>query len=540
VNDRHNNWDEHIDGVLLGYRASPQGSSKFSPFELMFGQKAGLPTNVRGVEEDDVVWSQEATAYELQERVEHLFGEMKDTREAAKKNIQTAQARMKDQYDIKHRGEQYKVGDRVLKYNRRRDSRMGGKLDTPFSGPYIVEEVMGKGCYRLREEGNDGKLLKQVVNAINLKVYHDQRSPSTSPTKSQKSPRTPPASTGTTPVITPRTPVNPNSSGAPKPRSGSPRTPVITSSSKTAKATPGSSRTPANLTSATTAKATPGCSRTPVNPGSGRTAKPPPVKGPHNPVSRATQPQSGTPSTPVNTTSAKRSATNRGTPVNLTSSRFPTPSASTPADQPSTPALPWLPWLNLDNADLMVIMAGQWINDKIVDATNRLINGALGTHPNQVQSTLLCQGVLGFQAVFGNHIQILHDTEHWVASARFNERVVEADSANHHISKLVATQMRQLYSGSLNRSNKLSVEVVPGDTQTNGLDCGVYAIAFGVTWGLALKDGGSESVDLGLGLDEALMRPHLVACFERGEMSPFPRRVVKKRGRKRGIRIVQL
>lgn len=55
-----------------------------------------------------------------------------------------AQRTQKKQYDIKHRKANFAVGDKVLRYNRRRDTRKGGKLNPRYNGPFVIAEVMGK------------------------------------------------------------------------------------------------------------------------------------------------------------------------------------------------------------------------------------------------------------------------------------------------------------------------------------------------------------------------------------------------------------
>ena len=101
-------------------------------------------------------------------------------REEARENIKAAQAKQKEKYDIKHAPPSYKVGDKVLKFNRRRDTRMGDKLAPRFTGPYEIFEVLVKGVYRLKD---GDKVMKQVVNAINLKIWHESQG---SPVMSQK------------------------------------------------------------------------------------------------------------------------------------------------------------------------------------------------------------------------------------------------------------------------------------------------------------------------------------------------------------------
>lgn len=113
----------------------------------------------------------------------------------AKENISNAQARQKKAFDLKRKKPEYNVGDKVLRYNRRRDTRMGDKLQPRFYGPFIVAEVLGRGVYRLTKE--NGEDIKQSVNATNLKPWVEQVSPSSTPQKQ----RTP---SEQTPLTSPR------------------------------------------------------------------------------------------------------------------------------------------------------------------------------------------------------------------------------------------------------------------------------------------------------------------------------------------------
>ena len=50
-------------------------------------------------------------------------------------------------------------------------SRVGGKLDERWVGPYTVEEFLKKGVYRL--ENGSGKVLSSSVNSLCLKRYRE-------------------------------------------------------------------------------------------------------------------------------------------------------------------------------------------------------------------------------------------------------------------------------------------------------------------------------------------------------------------------------
>ncbi len=103
---------------------------------------------------------------------EHMQSMMKwaeSVDEKALLNIKAAQQKQKKRYDAKHKPPNFHVGDTVLLYNSRKDTRKGGKLEYNWKGPYKVAEQTTRGTYRLNDK--TGKTLKQAVSSIRLKVF---------------------------------------------------------------------------------------------------------------------------------------------------------------------------------------------------------------------------------------------------------------------------------------------------------------------------------------------------------------------------------
>ena len=86
----------------------------------------------------------------------------------AMKNITKAQERMKNSYDAKHQPSSFKNGDEVLLKAVRNDSRKGGKLETCWTGPYVISSCLSKALYKLEK---DGKVLKKSYSGAHLKNY---------------------------------------------------------------------------------------------------------------------------------------------------------------------------------------------------------------------------------------------------------------------------------------------------------------------------------------------------------------------------------
>ena len=144
-------WSSYLDTCVFAYNTSWHESSKFSPFELMFGRRATLPIDidVRKAGPEQIL-----SKYVDADEPEHftrLQEERQKRLEEAKANILAAQEKQKEYFDKKHAcPECYKVSVLVLKKDFLRKKRKGGKLDHRYVGPYKILKVLPKGVYLLQ------------------------------------------------------------------------------------------------------------------------------------------------------------------------------------------------------------------------------------------------------------------------------------------------------------------------------------------------------------------------------------------------------
>ena len=71
--------------------------------------------------------------------------------------------------------------------------------------------------------------------------------------------------------------------------------------------------------------------------------------------------------------------------------------------------------LHLTEDDKSLLVGGDWLNDKIVDAVNTIIAQHLGT--DAPHTSVLSQSPAGFDAVATDTMQVMYDWSHWVATA---------------------------------------------------------------------------------------------------------------------------
>lgn len=132
-------WDKHLDACTFAYNTSRQDSTKFTPFELMFGRKAVLPVELQISQVDpESALNDFQAAAELQSNstaLEKLIEARSLIIENAKENITAAQKKQKKHYDRKHATPGvYKIGTKVLVKNFTRKKKKTWQNGVPLDG----------------------------------------------------------------------------------------------------------------------------------------------------------------------------------------------------------------------------------------------------------------------------------------------------------------------------------------------------------------------------------------------------------------------
>ena len=183
------------------------------------------------------------------------------------------------------------------------------------------------------------------------------------------------------------------------------------------------------------------------------------------------------------------------------------------------------PWINngivtLSMADRKIIRCPTgWLSDDIIDAAQATLHEQFGIPGFQV--TQLGQ-YCGFNVEPGEFVQILHNgKDHWVTISTIGTKHPEVfvyDS----LYSTAPNELQQQIAALLHTQEKsITLKFAKVSMQTNGSDCGVYAIAFAT----ALCLGKSPQKLL---FDESKMRPHLIKCLEDGCFTMFPVRQTRR------------
>ncbi|KAL0443980.1 UNVERIFIED_CONTAM: hypothetical protein Slati_2120700 [Sesamum latifolium] len=146
-------WVEELTSVLWSYRTAPRGSTGESPFTLVYGTEAIIPTELGMPSHRILHFNEEHNSQLLKEHLD-LVDKL---REMAFIRTQRYKSTMINAYNKRVKARHFQVGDTVL---RRVDTlKPVGKLDPKWEGPYKVTKIIGNGAYEL--ENTEGCLLSR-------------------------------------------------------------------------------------------------------------------------------------------------------------------------------------------------------------------------------------------------------------------------------------------------------------------------------------------------------------------------------------------
>jgi hypothetical protein len=160
--ERQNAWDVCLPDALLAHRAHTSSSTGVSPFFLLYGREARLPS-----ERIRDVLTREPTDKEISDLRERRLEHVQDLARFRQEANVRAESRMEKeagQRDERYRETGLGIGDLV-----KRRHEAGTKLHPRWDGPFIVRDVTDKNTYQLQTR--NGYVLKNLYNGARLRRY---------------------------------------------------------------------------------------------------------------------------------------------------------------------------------------------------------------------------------------------------------------------------------------------------------------------------------------------------------------------------------
>ncbi|XP_022040201.1 uncharacterized protein LOC110942744 [Helianthus annuus] len=156
-------WVDELPSILWAHRTMPKTSTGETPFSLVYGSEAVIPAEIG-------LPSPRMLAMEKQDNEQERRLDL-ELLEERRENAAIAEARYKSKlekyYNARVRICTFVPGDFVLRDNEASNAEKPGKLAPRWEGPYVINEVLGKGAYTLKRV--DGTLVPRTWNAQQLR-----------------------------------------------------------------------------------------------------------------------------------------------------------------------------------------------------------------------------------------------------------------------------------------------------------------------------------------------------------------------------------
>jgi hypothetical protein len=164
LNKSGQKWLQELPAVIWSLKTTPRRATGFSPFLLVYGTEAVLPTDLEygspRVQGYDKGTNQRARADSLDQ--------LDEARTVALMHSARYQQALRRYQARKIRRRDFNDGDLVLRLCQ--DNRGRHKQSPPWEGPYIVVKVPKPGTYKLANE--DGEELTNAWNIQQLRRFY--------------------------------------------------------------------------------------------------------------------------------------------------------------------------------------------------------------------------------------------------------------------------------------------------------------------------------------------------------------------------------
>ena len=156
--DKQENWNQYLQSILLGYRASTcVYSTQFSPYQIMFGGR-----DIRLPIDNELKPTAPEKRKSVDAYVQKLMSKIKVVNEVAKQNVEDNQKVYKEKYDQSAKPSDYKPGTLVWLFSPQVKPGTSKKMHIKYSGPYYIVAKTSECNYLI----NDCKTHKQVGHAV--------------------------------------------------------------------------------------------------------------------------------------------------------------------------------------------------------------------------------------------------------------------------------------------------------------------------------------------------------------------------------------
>jgi hypothetical protein len=157
-------WIKELPSVVWSLRTTPSRATGFSPFFLVYGAEAILPTDLE-------YGSPRTKAYgdsSNQTNREDSLDQLEEARDVALLHLTRYQQSLRRYHARRVWPRGFQVRDLVLRL--RQDARGRHKLTPPWEGPFIIAKVLKPGTYKLAND--QGEVYSNAWNIQQLRRFY--------------------------------------------------------------------------------------------------------------------------------------------------------------------------------------------------------------------------------------------------------------------------------------------------------------------------------------------------------------------------------
>jgi transposase InsO family protein len=157
-------WVAELPSVVWSLRTTPSRATGCTPFFLVYGSEAVLPTDLEYGAPKVRAYDDNGNQTSLEDAVDQLD----EARDLALLHSAKYQQSLRRYHDRNVRGRAFSVGDLVL---RRVQSTKGRhKLSAPWEGPFTIDQVLRPGTYKIKDARD--RVLANAWNIEQLRLFY--------------------------------------------------------------------------------------------------------------------------------------------------------------------------------------------------------------------------------------------------------------------------------------------------------------------------------------------------------------------------------
>ena len=134
INKSQNDWDSWTKYAMFAYNTTPNSSTGYTPFELVFGRKPLIPSAL--TRSPEIQYNYEIYANELKSRLQHANA-------IARANLIQSKEKNKEYYDKNINPSSFQPGDKIFLKNEATSKGKNKKLSSVWSGPFEILSTKG-------------------------------------------------------------------------------------------------------------------------------------------------------------------------------------------------------------------------------------------------------------------------------------------------------------------------------------------------------------------------------------------------------------